>query len=73
MQTLVTVQSYNGTANNVNNIYRPLAIGLLFGLIMLAALLVCVVACIGRTPRLAAFLLVILWIFSGAHPAHWRR
>lgn len=66
MQTLIQVQGYNRTAHNVNSIYRPLAIALLFGLIMLASLLVCVAACIGHTPRLTAFLLLILWIFSGA-------
>ena len=66
LQTLASVQSYQHTANNVSNTYRPLAIGLLFGLIMLASLLVCVCACIARTPRLTAFLLVILWIFTGA-------
>ena len=65
-QTLDQVQGYNNTAHNVNSIYRPLAIALLFGLIMLASLLVCVCACIGRTPRLTAFLLLILWLFSGA-------
>ena len=66
MQTLASVQGYQHTASNINHIYRPLAIALLFGLIMLAALLVCVCACVGRTPRLTAFLLVILWILTGA-------
>ena len=65
MQTLNDVAGYKGTADNINHTYRPLAIALLFGLICLACILVTLCACIGRTPRLTAFFLVILWIFCG--------
>ena len=56
---------YQHTAHNISHTYRPLAIALLFGLVCLACMLVCLCACIGRTPRLTSFFLLILWIFVG--------
>ena len=59
------MSGYHNTADTINHTYRPLAIALLFGLLCLACILVALCACIGRTPRLTATLLVILWIFCG--------
>ena len=40
-------------------------LGTLFGLLMLLALAAGVLAAVGRTPRMAAFVVLLLWVVTG--------
>jgi ABC-type Na+ efflux pump permease subunit len=44
---------------------RPVVLGTLFGALMLLALAAGVLAAVGRTPRAASAVVVLLWIVAG--------
>ena len=53
------------SSENFQNVGRPVALGSLFGALMLLALATGVLAAIGRTPRMLAFVVVLLWLATG--------
>lgn len=53
------------SSENFQNVGRPVALGSLFGAVMLLALATGVLAAIGRTPRMLSFVVVLLWLATG--------
>ena len=45
--------------------WRPIVMAVLFGLLMLFAVIACCAAATGRFPRTAAALTLLLWIMTG--------
>lgn len=54
-----------GSTENSQNVGRPVLLGTLFGLLMLLTLAAGVLAAVGRTPRMAAFVVLLLWVVTG--------
>ena len=66
LQAVTDFQARNqGSTENSQNVGRPVLLGTLFGLLMLLTLAAGVLAAIGRTPRMAAFVVLLLWVVTG--------
>ena len=66
LQAVASYQANNQpSSENFQNVGRPVALGSLFGAVMLLALATGVLAAIGRTPRMLSFVVVLLWLVTG--------
>ncbi|KAK9846274.1 hypothetical protein WJX81_000669 [Elliptochloris bilobata] len=66
LQAVADFQAKNQpSSENFQNIGRPVVLGTFFGGLMLLTLAAGVLAAVGRTPRLAAFVVIMLWLAAG--------
>ena len=65
-QAVANYQASNQpSSENFQNVGRPVALGSLFGAVMLLALATGMLAAVGRTPRMLAFVVILLWLAAG--------
>ena len=66
LQAFNDVFEKRGTTEKYYDRYRTLALALLFGLYMLIAVVIALLAAIARTPRTTAGLTLVFWLLVGA-------